>query len=242
MCVFIDLHGLALDGLGGFIQELANYIARGLRKNYQINLPDIDKAEMAANPRYYFELTFLDNVWAATGEHHLLLMLDEAIRLAEQIIAGKLEAEVFNYLRHLMQHHPRLNFLFSLGSGLEEMEKEYAFLFNVALYKKISFLDRQSAVDLITEPVEGVYSLETEAIERILEVTSGHPYHTQLICHGLYNHAQARGLKSVAPQDVDAVLDEAVERGLAVLKHVWEESTDTGKSRPGRYGSLLSSS
>ena len=42
-----------------------------------------------------------------------------------------------------MQHHPRLNFLFSLGSGLEEMEKEYAFLFNVALYKKISFLDQE---------------------------------------------------------------------------------------------------
>ena len=37
--------------------------------------------------------------------------------------AGRLEREVFDYLRHLMQHHPRLNFIFSLGSGLEELAR-----------------------------------------------------------------------------------------------------------------------
>ena len=230
LCIFIDLHGLALDGLNGFIQELANYIYRGLRKNYQINLPEIDHEAMAADPRFYFESTILDNIWEAAGDRHLLLMLDEAVRLEEQIRAGKMDAEVFNYLRHLMQHHPRLDFLLSLGSGLEEMEKEYAFLFNVALYKKISFLDRQSAVELITTPVAGIYRVEPNALERILEVASGHPYHTQLICHGLYNYAQSRGLSVVSRTDVDAILDEAVERGLAVLKHVWEESSEAEKA------------
>jgi hypothetical protein len=91
-------------------------------------------------------------------------MLDEAIRLQEQIEAGKLDKSVFEYLRHLMQHFDRLNFLFSLGSGLEEMEKEYAFLFSVGLYRKISFLTRDAATALITQPVKDYYQIEPPSI------------------------------------------------------------------------------
>jgi hypothetical protein len=98
----------------------------------------------------------------------------------------------------------------------------------VALYKKISFLDRASAEALITEPVKDGCPYEPAAVERILEVTSGHPYFTQLICHSLFNRCQGAGDVSMA--DVDAVLDEAVERGLAVLKHTWEESTPGEKA------------
>jgi hypothetical protein len=77
-----------------------------------------------------------------------------------------------------MQHSDRLNFLFSLGSGLEEMAKEYAFLFNVGLYRKISFLTRDAATALITQPVKDYYKLEPSAVDRIFSITSGHPYFT----------------------------------------------------------------
>ena len=60
-------------------------------------------------------------------------------------------------------------------------------------------------------------------------MTSGHPYYTQLICHGLFNYCISNKLTTVTLQDVDAVLDEAVERGLAVLKHVWEELSQQRK-------------
>src|ERR687886_1521552 len=33
LCIFIDLHGLALDGLDGFLYELASYITRTLRRD-----------------------------------------------------------------------------------------------------------------------------------------------------------------------------------------------------------------
>ena len=104
------------------------------------------------------------------------------------------------------------------------MEKTYALLFNVALYKKISFLEPGAAEALITEPVRDLYQLEPAAVERILEVTSNHPYYTQLICHGLFNRWQQNQASPLTVADVEASLDEAVERGLAVLKHVWEES------------------
>jgi hypothetical protein len=228
VCVFIDLHGLALNGLGGFLWELANHITRVLRREFQVSLPPLERAAFQDDPRSAFENTFLDSVWEQLGSRHLLLMLDEAVRLEEQVRDGKMEMQVFNYLRHLMQHHPRLNFLFSLGSGLEEMQKEYAFLFNVALYKKISFLDRTSAERLITEPAGAACPFRKDAVERILEITSGHPYFIQLVCHSLFNRCS--GEAEVTRDEVDGVLDETVERGLAVLKHVWEESTPGEKA------------
>jgi streptogramin lyase len=231
LCIFIDLHGLALEGLNGFVWELANTIARALHRDYQIELPRLkQRAEFMADARSSFENDFLQQVWSAIGDRHVLLMLDEAIRLQEQIHAGKLEKEVFEYLRHLMQHHEHLNFLFSLGSGLEEMEKEYAFLFSVGLYKKVTFLEREAAIALITQPVKDCYRVEPAAIDRILQITSGHAYYTQLLCHSLFNRWQQNHQTLITVQAVDAILDEVAERGLAVLKHVWEESTPGEKA------------
>jgi uncharacterized protein YkwD len=231
LCVLVDLHGLALKGLSGFVWELANTIASVLRKDYKIELPRLkNRAEFLADARNSFENEFLPQVWTAIGERHILLMLDEAIRLQEQIQTGELENEIFEYLRHLMQHHERLNFLFSLGSGLEEMEKEYAFLFSVGLYKKISFLDRGAARALITQPIKDYYQVEPAAIDRVMQITSGHAYYTQLVCHSIFNRWQQDHQSPITAQAVDAILDEVVERGLAVLKHVWEESTPGEKA------------
>lgn len=230
VCVLLDLHGLALEGLDGFLWEMANSIARTLRRDQRIEISPPPRSAFQSSPRSQFENVFLNQVWNALGDRHLLLMLDEAIRLQEQVQAGKLEPEVFEYLRYLMQHFPRLNFLFALGDGLEGMTKEYAFLFSVGLYKKISFLERDAAVKLITQPVQNLYRVEDAAQERILQITGGHPYYTQLLCHSLFARWQHTRRETISVADVDAVIDEAVERGLAVLKHTWEESLPAEKA------------
>jgi WD40 repeat protein len=230
LCVFMDLHGFALAGLGGTLWELATYITRALRREYQIRLPPLNHDDFMTDPRSHFENDFLNQVWSACGDRHVLLMLDEAIRLQEQVKAGHLERDVFTYIRHLMAHHDRLNFVFSLGSGLEDLETDYAFMFSVALYKRISFLDSRAARALITGPVAGNYRVEPAAVDRMLEITSGHPYYIQLICHTLFNRWQQQRVPQMDVRDVDAILDEVVERGLAVLKHVWEESTESERA------------
>jgi WD40 repeat protein len=230
LCIFIDIHGFALEGLGGFLWELANEIVRALRRGYQIELPRPNRPEFMADPRNFFENEFLNQVWSVCGDRHVLLMLDESIRLYEQVLAGKLEHDVFEYMRHLMQHFDRLNFLFSLGSGLEDMVKEYAFLFSVGLVKNISFLDRNASNALITLPVKDFYQVEPTAVERIYQITSGHPYYTQLLCHCLFNRWQQQKVSRIEVRNVDRVLDEVVERGQAVLKHVWDESPSGEKA------------
>jgi hypothetical protein len=224
-CVFVDLHGLSLDGMGNLLLGIATAIRRSLRRDHRLSLAVPDRALFLTDPRGAFENLFLDEVWAALGEDHLVLMMDEVVRLDEEVRAGRLEREIFDYLRHLMQHHERLNFVFSLGSGLEEMRKDYAFLFSVSMYRRISFLEPPAARNLITQPAGALYRVSPEAVSLILNITSGHPYYTQLICHCLFDRWIRSPRPAITGDDVRHVLAEAIELGSANLTYVWEDST-----------------
>jgi hypothetical protein len=224
-CIFIDLHGLNLNGMENLLWGLATSIGRGLQRDHQLSVAVPDRAAFSANPHAAFETAFLDAVWSVLGEDHLLLMIDEVVRLHEEVRAGRLERDVFDYLRHLMQHFERLNFIFSLGSGVEELKKDYAFLFGVALYHRISFLEPVAARALIMRPTQDCYQVLPDAAEKILQITSGHPYYTQLVCHCLFDRWLRAPKPQMTPADVDAVLTEAIELGSANLTYVWEDST-----------------
>jgi AAA domain len=229
-CVFIDLHGLSLDGMGNLLHGIANSISRSLQRDHQLKVTVPDRASFLADPRSAFESRFLDDVWSALGDDHLVLMVDEAVRLHEEVQAGHLKREIFEFLRHLMQHFTRLNFIFSLGSGLEEMTKDYAFLFSVSLYRRISFLEPTAARELITRPVRGHYEVTAQAVTKILQVTSGHPYYTQLVCHCMFDSWSRAPKPVMDAADVEAVLAEAIELGSANLTYVWEDSAPEEKA------------
>ena len=227
--ILIDLQGISLDGLGDMLWGVARAIARVLRREEDIRLAIPPREQFASDPEGSFCEGFLAPALESLGDRRLLLMLDEAARLYEQVLAERLEPRVFDLLRSLIQYHPRLNFVFSIGSGLEEMCREYALLFNLCQYRKISFLDRDAAVALITEPVQEHYRHTTEAVERILEVTHGHPYYTQLVCNRLFARWARQGGPEVTAADVDAVLPEAAEQGMASLQYAWEEASPAAK-------------
>jgi AAA domain len=224
-CIFIDLHGLNLHGMGDLMLGIASSIRRGLQRDHGLAVEVPDRAAFLTDSQSTFEGLFLDRVWTVLGEDHLVLMMDEVIRLDEEVRAGRLERDIFDYLRHLMQHYSRLNFIFSLGSGLEEMAKDYAFLFSVSLYHRISFLEPAAASELITQPARDHYEMEPQAVARILQITSGHPYYTQLVCHCIFDLWSRSPKPTMSAADVDAVMAEAIELGSANLTYVWEDSS-----------------
>lgn len=221
LCIFISLQSYAFEDLDEFLWALADGIIRALRREYRIDLPRPSRDEFMAEPRSFFENEFLNQVWSVIGERHLLLMLDEFNSLQEKVRDDKAEREIFWYLKHLMQQYERLNFLFSLSRSLEELKQEYASLFNVTLCKKISFLDRNAAYHLMTQPAEGYYQVKPAALARIYHLTSGHPCYTQLVCYCLFAQWRRQRTSSIKVQDVNQVLSEAMEYGSAVLMDAW---------------------
>ncbi|MER6105469.1 tetratricopeptide repeat protein [Streptomyces sp. NPDC001832] len=82
--------------------------------------------------------------------------------------------------------------------------------FQVARQERVSYLDQQSATDLITEPVrsqDGESPYRGDSVERILELTARSPYYIQLFCNRLIEHMNSRRKALIGPADVDEVAE-----------------------------------
>jgi hypothetical protein len=238
LAVLIDMQGKAARGMADFLYTVADDVAYALEGHgIRVQLPE--RLEFEATPEHVFRAWFVRDVVPALdkaapaawrdngGARNVLLMFDEFEELQGRVEDGRLDAGVFPYLRNLMQHEPRLDFIFSGTHKLEELGAAYwSILFNIAAYKRITFLNPDDVRRLIAEPVSP-YGMEYDplAIDRILQVTAGHPYFAQVVCHEMvaYHNETERSYMTMAC--VDQVLDRIIERGEAHFKYIWAEAT-----------------
>jgi hypothetical protein len=178
------MQGKAARGTADLLYALSDDIVYAL-ENHSISVDLPERSTYEEAPEFTFRSRFLRSVISELDSRNLLLMFDEFEELQKRVEDGRLEPEIFPYLRNLMQHEPRLDFLFSGTHKLEDLGAEYwSILFNIAAYKQITFLDADQIHRLVTQPV-AVYGLEYDplAVERIIQVTAGHPYFAQVVCH-----------------------------------------------------------
>ena len=64
---------------------------------------------------------------------------------------------------------------------------------------------RNQAMELINDPVNGVYQYTRDAVERIMEITGGKPYLIQKMCLNLVAHILATNQRKITAADVDDV-------------------------------------
>jgi hypothetical protein len=226
VCVLIDMQGKAARGEVDFLYSMADDIAYALEnKGITVELPA--RQEFAESPEFFFRSRFLRGVGDALGDRNLLIMFDEFEELQKRVEDGKLTADIFPYLRNLMQHERKVDFVFAGTHKLEELGAEYwSILFNIAAYKKITFLTADEVTRLVTLPV-APFGLEYDplAIERIYQVAAGHPYFTQVICHELVTYHNETQRNYLTTTEVDAALGRILERGEAHFKYIWAESS-----------------
>ncbi|MEW6567648.1 MAG: tetratricopeptide repeat protein [Chloroflexota bacterium] len=228
--VFFDLQGRTHTTLDRFLWWLAREITRVLKQDRGIVVTAPEKQALAEDPEH-FDSQFLTDLQRHLGDNNLLLTFDEFDSLEEAEVKETFARPLIDHLRRLMGREG-LNFIFSIGSSgrkLENMQAAYTEFFKAALYKKISFLGRRDAEELITRPAEGVVEYDRSAVDEIHKTTAGHPYFTQLVCRELFSYCQQTGRRHLYEADVQAVLDDVLERGTVNLKFVWDDASDLEK-------------
>jgi hypothetical protein len=226
VAVLVDMQGIAARGTADFLYALSDDIIYTLEnRGIELELPK--RAEYQEAPEFAFRSRFLRQVVRELDSRNLLLMFDEFEELQNRVEDGRLEPEIFSFLRNLMQHEPRVDFLFSGTHKLEDLGAEYwSILFNIATYRQITFLDGDEVRRLATEPV-APFGMEYDplALDRIIQVTAGHPYFTQVVCHEMvaFHNEVERSYMTVTC--VDQVLERIVERGEAHFKYIWAGAT-----------------
>jgi hypothetical protein len=213
------------------LEELAWYISDALSKEgIVVEVPELSAWQQ--DPTRLFQRQFLPYVNSLLPEGTTLLLVFDEFEAFESLVAeGILPATFFTYLRHLMQHSERLNFIFVGTRKLEEMTSDYwSVLFNIALYRKIEFLDEASAMRLITEPVAPNLIYDDLALDKIMRVTAGHPYFLQLVCYTLVKQANVERSGYITISNVNSAVDEMLSLGEVHFAYLWKLSTEAERT------------
>jgi hypothetical protein len=198
-------------------------------KDFYLSLSEgINKTlEMDSTPEINHFGDFKRFVKSLKTEKIIALLIDEFEELQMRVESNIMDKSVFSNIRHLMQHEPKLLFVFCGTHKLEEMAADYwSIFFNTALYLKINFQNKENTIQLIKEPVSNQLTYDELAIEHIYKLTHGQPYLTQLICHTLVsdlNDNQKRNYANI--NDVDTAVDEIISSGSDNFsKSIWEST------------------
>ena len=224
--VFIDLQEMVVANDREFFRRIARLIGEAA---------DIDRAEVDAfgfsderlNPYHQF-VDFLDMVLSRIGDRTLLLLVDEYELLESKVDEGRLDAEIFLFLAGLIDAKERLSMVFTGSRRLEERDRRYwREMLRRSLFRKIGFLSANDARRLITEPVERRVVFGRNVVERIVRLTAGQPFYTQVICQTAVDYLNEHERNALAMADLDRVVAEIVDHPLPQMIYAWDAlSTD----------------
>lgn len=218
--LFVDGQRVALAAnYGDFLHNLAREMMRSAKQQRGMTLPAVDSATIEQRPFSYFN-EWLDEVEdGLTHEQDsvALLALDEFEALEQGVTKGRFdEQDLFSLLRHIIQHRPRFKVMLAGSHTLEEFQRWASYLINVQVIK-IDYLAEAEARQLIEQPVtEFALRYEPVAVERVLQLTRGHPAMVQLLCYEiitLKNEQPTSQRRLVTLADVTAAIAAALDSG-----------------------------
>jgi ABC-type branched-subunit amino acid transport system substrate-binding protein len=218
--VFIDfdLQVFVGDNQKHPINQILHYLAQRIGEEIGNSLTPTAE-DIEDNPTIFHE-DFLTQIYNILGEKKLVLLLDEFDVLSEANNEGNVE--FFRLINNWLSKWPERLFIIPVvGRHLKELPNLLDLL-RESPYKEISFLDRDSAVMLITRPARGVVTYQPNAIEEILSLSAGHPYFTQVICYDLFNLARERQIWTINAENVKTIIDKAIETGAGGLAWFWD--------------------
>jgi ABC-type branched-subunit amino acid transport system substrate-binding protein len=206
------------------INQILHYLAQRIGEEIENSLTTIPitipTAEDIEDDTTIFHGDFLTQIYNILGEKKLVLLLDEFDVLSEANNEGNVE--FFRLINNWLSKWPERLFIIPVvGRHLKELPNLLSLL-RESPYKEISFLDKDSAEELITRPARGVVTYQPNAIEEIFSLSAGHPYFTQLICHELFNLARERQIWTINAEDVKTIIDKAIQTGEPGLAWFWD--------------------
>jgi tetratricopeptide (TPR) repeat protein len=131
----------------------------------------------------------------------LVLLIDEVDEL------NAYDPRVNQRLRSLFMKSFAEN-LVAVVSGVEirkQWDKEGSPWYNFFEEIEVTPIERDDAEELITRPIGGVFKVDQDVINRILEITDRKPYHVQRLCVALVNRMYEQGRRVITTADVEAV-------------------------------------
>ena len=216
--IFFDLQDKGTVSLELVNQELANKISDKLDDQSQFALEEI-----------------LFN-WQSSKK--LVILFDEFEAFAGNELMERQASETFlPYWREILSKvdKAKLNFVFTLGRKVEELNQQAMSLLKDIPSKKVSLFNKEATVKLINlsdSADNKTLKWNDEAINAIWTQTGGHPLFTQILCYCIWHYLYDNNpviKPRVKLADVNANLDKAIETGENQFHWIWDGLPATEK-------------
>ncbi|MGK7926074.1 MAG: leucine-rich repeat domain-containing protein, partial [Spirulina sp.] len=204
--IYFDLQDKGNLHLSHVLYRLARAISKKIGDNFVFP----SEADFAADPSLFSD-KFLPEVYQRLEDRNIVLILDEFDVLDNYDPVSSIQT-FFPYLQTLLNEHEKLFIIPAIGRQPEDLPRLLN-LFRRAPTQKIGLLSVEDTERLITEPAQDILSYSQAAIRAILELSNGHPYFTQLLCFAVFMRARDGKKKQISLEDVEEIIDEAIEIG-----------------------------
>jgi hypothetical protein len=233
--LYVDLQGpvsLANDEVD-FLFSLARSMITSADRQRGMLLPPLSRQDLAEGPFSRFDewLDQVEGTMDTHGQDTALLNLDEFEALVEGSKEKRFSATaMLGMLRHLIQHRLRFKVLLAASHTIEELRQWASYLINVQTVH-ISYLNEAETRQLVERPTRDFKLIyQPDACQRVLDLTSGHPYLVQLLCANIValKNEQAPAVRNLARNtDVDAAVPEALAHGEFFFADIEQNQVDS---------------
>lgn len=189
---------------------------RGLRQ------PQIEQFDKNAFTQLDQFLTQAQKI-AEQRSKRILLAFDEYEELENSIINGDISEKVLGKLRNLIQHSKSIVVLVSGSHRFEELTRlNWAnYLINTRTLE-LSYLDAESARELLTKPVPELH-YEAGVVDDIIRITHCQPYLLQAVASELVNYLNSKQQTTATPNDLNTALEKTLVSASAYFSDTWRK-------------------
>lgn len=161
-------------------------------------------------------------------DRHLLLLVDNADRLLTAVQQHSLPRDSFAFLGEMLAAHSHLDMIMAFDSRHESDLLTVGAPFDPALMYRLGPFPREEMESLLClPPEEGGLVFEPFTLDRIHDLSNGHPYLVQLLGWLIYERMseQKRLDAPVTLEDVEAVTPAALVMAGDTLGAVWQHGS-----------------
>ncbi|MEM7112966.1 MAG: SUMF1/EgtB/PvdO family nonheme iron enzyme [Chloroflexota bacterium] len=197
--LYFDLKRFDIENTSSFLWELAQSIIYQLEQE-QITLPEPDQNEFITTPFDAFTHQIVHPILENDLETIPLFLFDNADVLTEQQLVTKLHPDFGTLLQQTLHQINQAQIVYTLTQHDAAPPHAQMEVLGQTIARPIERLDYQAVAKLVRQPVG--YMIVKDVVDYILELTDGHPYDVQLLCHALYERRQLHNLNHLTVADV----------------------------------------
>lgn len=219
--VLFDAHSLSPFTITTFLFSLADAVNRTLeiylkradqRRGLRLRLRDLQN-----DPFQAFA------AWVARAQRQLqgrrlLFMVDEFTRAEEETRAGKLPQSFFDGLQWLAGNQG-IGFLLCVHDNIYRYGSHSWGMLQRAHPIRLGSLDEDSAARLVRQPLERLYRIGDDLVDRILDLTHCHPYFINAVCLELVARMSTQADERVTEEDLGKAISVVLQTGSHYFSH-----------------------